>query len=133
MDQIYKTDLNELFSYQRKGEKLEEKEKVIEIEIERLRDFKEHEEVEITSVSSAFYNERQRVQIDLSKVLEQERSSVSDRTAKSSRTVRLVCSRGYHSGRRHGYPEGRSHEIASCDETEKLFLQQISRWVQSSM
>ncbi len=31
MDQIYKTDLNELFSYQRKGEKLEEKEKVIEI------------------------------------------------------------------------------------------------------
>lgn len=33
MDQIYKTDLNELFSYQRKGEKLEEKEKVIEIEI----------------------------------------------------------------------------------------------------
>ena len=42
MDQIYKTDLNELFSYQRKGEKLEEKEKVIEIEIERLRDFKEH-------------------------------------------------------------------------------------------
>lgn len=41
MDQIYKTDLNELFSYQRKGEKLEEKEKVIEIEIERLRDFKE--------------------------------------------------------------------------------------------
>ena len=42
LDQIYKTDLNELFSYQRKGEKLEEKEKVIEIEIERLRDFKEH-------------------------------------------------------------------------------------------
>ena len=42
MDQIYKTDLNELFSYQRKGEKLEEKEKVIEIEIERLRDFKEY-------------------------------------------------------------------------------------------
>lgn len=42
MDQIYKNDLNELFSYQRKGEKLEEKEKVIEIEIERLRDFKEH-------------------------------------------------------------------------------------------
>lgn len=42
MDQIYKTDLNEFFSYQRKGEKLEEKEKVIEIEIERLRDFKEH-------------------------------------------------------------------------------------------
>ncbi|WP_442911420.1 ParB/RepB/Spo0J family partition protein [Lachnoclostridium sp. An169] len=39
---MYKTDLNELFSYQRKGEKLEEKEKVIEIEIERLRDFKEH-------------------------------------------------------------------------------------------
>ena len=38
MDQIYKTDLNELFSYQRKGEKLEEKEKVIEIEIERLRE-----------------------------------------------------------------------------------------------
>ena len=43
MDQIYKTDLNELFSYQQERRKrLEEKEKVIEIEIERLRDFKEH-------------------------------------------------------------------------------------------
>ena len=92
------------------------------------------QEVEITSVSSAFYNERQRVQIDLSKVLEQDEKFGIGQNGESSR-YSSACMQPRISQRQTAWLSRRtvSLKLLPAMKTEKLFLQQISRWVQSSM
>lgn len=78
------------------------------------------QEVEITSVSSAFYNERQRVQIDLSKVLEQdEKFGIGQNGEILSVQFGLYAAEDITAADGMAIPKDGLIEIASCDENGK--------------
>ena len=78
------------------------------------------QEVEITSVSSAFYNERQRVEIDLSKVLEQdEKFGIGQNGEILSVQFGLYAAEDITAADGMAIPKDGLIEIASCDENGK--------------
>ena len=78
------------------------------------------QEVEITSVSSAFYNERQRVQIDLSKVLEQdEKFGIGQNGEILSVQFGLYAAEDITAADGMAIPKDGLIEIDSCDENGK--------------
>lgn len=78
------------------------------------------QEVEITSVSSAFYNERQRVQIDLSKILEQdEKFGIGQNGEILSVQFGLYAAEDITAADGMAIPKDGLIEIASCDENGK--------------
>ena len=78
------------------------------------------QEVEITSVFSAFYNERQRVQIDLSKVLEQdEKFGIGQNGEILSVQFGLYAAEDITAADGMAIPKDGLIEIASCDENGK--------------
>ena len=85
------------------------------------------QEVEITSVSSAFYNERQRVQMDLSKVLEQdEKFGIGQNGEILSVQFGLYAAEDITAADGMAIRRTVSLKLLPAMKTEKLFLQQIS-------